>query len=188
MNIQKAKIDNINILLVDGVPQSTYPPSEGGYWRHMVPNNFEGKTVLILGIGVGTIPRLLLKSYPQLDITGVDNNSLITTTASQHFGLDEIKMDIKIEDGFEYIKKTRKKFDLIIVDMWNGHWFPFKALMADFIDDCKKRLNDGGQVYINTPNLDYLASESLKGLSALRDDIGRNIIYRFKIDKDKKIE
>ena len=179
MNIAKAHIGNSDILLVEGVPQSIYPPSEGGYWKHMVPENFSGQTVLMLGIGAGTIPRLLLKSYPHLKITGVDNNSLITTTASQQFHLDEIPMDIKIEDGFEYIKKTKKKFDLIIVDMWNGYWFPFKVLTSEFKEDCLKALNKGGIVHINTPNLDFLAGETFKDMGALRDDIGQNIIYRW---------
>ena len=90
-------------------------------------------------------------------------------------------MEIIINDGFEFIKKTRLKFDLIIVDMWNGYWFPFKVLSPEFIKDCTMRLNKDGQVYINTPSLDYLAQESLKGLNASRDDIGRNIIYRFNL-------
>ena len=174
------KIDNYQILMVQNVPQSAYPPPEWGYWKHMIPENFTGKEVLVLGVGAGTIPRLLLKSYPHLKIIGVDNNSLITTTASRQFKLDEIKMDIEIEDGFEYVRKTKKKFDLILVDMWNGYWFPFKVLSKEFIEDCKSKLNDNGEIYINTPNLDFLAQESLKGLTALRNDIGRNIIYQWK--------
>ena len=181
MNISRAHIEGTDILMVDGIPQSTYPPSEGGYWKHMIPDDFSGQDVLLLGIGAGTIARLLLKKYPKVKITGVDNNSLLMDVAERQFHISDIRMEIIIEDGFEYIKETKKKFDLIIVDMWNGYWFPFKVLNNEFIEDCKKRLNKHGQVFINTPNLDYLAQESLKGLSALRDDIGRNIIYRWKI-------
>lgn len=180
MNIQKATIEDTNVLLIDGVPQSTYPPTEGGYWRHMIPQDFIGQDVLLLGIGAGTIARLLLKSYPHLKITGVDNNSLILDAATRYFKLDEIHMDIVIDDGFEYIKKTEKKFDLIIVDMWNGYWFPFKSLSKEFITDCRNILNQEGQLFINTPNLDFLAQETLSGPQASRNDIGRNIIYTWR--------
>lgn len=187
-SLQIEKIDTglEKVLVVDGVPQSVCPPTVGGYWRHVVPTNFKGSTALILGLGAGTVARLLLNSYPHLKITGVDNNSMIISAATKDFKLGELKMDIIIDDGFEYIKKTKLKFDLIIVDMWNGYWFPFKALSKEFIEDCCSKLNKKGQVYINTPSLDYLAKEGLQGLNALRDDIGRNIIYKWKLTKEKK--
>lgn len=183
--ISKAKVDGIEVLLVDGVPQSTYPQSSGGYWQEMIPEDFKGKNVLLLGVGAGTIARLLLDAYPDIEITGVDNDSTIIMAAEDQFRLGDIKMKVLIDDGFKYIKETKKKFDLIIVDMWNGYWFPFKVLSPEFIKGCTKRLNKNGQVYINTPNLDFLAAESLNGLGALRDDIGRNIIYRFELTKSK---
>ena len=180
MNIQKAKIENIDVLLVDNVPQSAFPPPDWGYWNHMIPDGFAGKDILILGIGGGTIARLLLAKYPKLNILGIDNNPTLIMAATNSFNLGEIRMEIKIRDAFEYIKETKKKFDLIIVDMWNGYWFPFKVLSKEFIEDCKSKLNEEGQIYINTPNLDFLAQESLKGPTALKNDIGRNVIYRWK--------
>ena len=183
MKIEKAKIEDTNVLIVDGIPQSVFPTTYGGYWQHMIPEDFKGKDVLLLGVGAGTIARLLLEKYPDVKITGVDNNQEVINAAMDNFKLGEIKMKIEIADGFAYIKSTNKKFDLIICDMWSGYNFPFKMLMPEFIEDCKKRLNKGGQVYINCPNLDYLAGESLKELKAFRDDIGRNLIFRF--DKSK---
>ena len=179
MKISKARIGKTDVLMVDGVPQSTYPPTEGGYWQHMIPDDFSGHSVLMLGVGGGTIARQLLEKYPKVKIIGVDNNSLLIQVAERQFHISEIDMEIIIQDGFEFIKDTKIKFDLIIVDMWEGYKFPFKVLSNEFIKHCQAKLNEGGQVYINTPSLDYLAQESLKGLNALRDDIGRNIIYRF---------
>lgn len=181
MKIQKIRMAETNILAVDGVPQSIYPQTEGGYWKHMIPDSFSGQDVLLLGVGAGTVARLLLEKYPSVKIIGVDNNTLVLDVASRQFGLDDIDMKIEVMDGFEYVKKTDKKFDLILVDMWSGYWFPFKVLSQNFIEDCKKRLNPNGQVYINTPNLDYLAQEGVKGLEAYRDDIGMNVIYRGKL-------
>ena len=183
MKINKIRVGKTDILLVGGIPQSAYPPPKGGYWKHMIPENLRGKHVLMLGTAGGTIARLLLKTYPHLKITAVDNNSLVMQAASQ-LRVDEIKMKIVIQDGFEYIKKCRKKFDLIIVDMWNDYWFPFKVLTPDFINNCKKILNEEGWIYINTPNLDFLAKEAITGPNALRDDLGRNVIYRMRLTRE----
>ena len=185
MKISKANVDGTKVLLVDDVVKSVYPPSEGGYWKHMVPQGLERKEleVLLLGVGAGTIARLLLEKYPQAKITGVDNNSLVMDAAVREFDLEKIKMEIVFEDGFDYIEKNRKMFDLIIVDMWNGFWFPFKVLTKEFVDNCMKHLNQEGQVYINAPNLDSIAQEALTGLNAYKDDIGRNVIYRWKLTK-----
>lgn len=182
--INKAQVEGSSVLLVEGVPQSAYPAPRWGYWQFMVPENFKGKHVLLLGVAAGTIARLLLKKYPKVKIIGVDNNSQVLTAARLHFGLGEIKMKIEIADGFEYVKRAKRLFDLIIVDMWDGTWFPIKSLSSQFISDCQKILAPGGQVYINAPNLDFLAQESLKGKRAYRNDIGRNIIYSWQeVDK-----
>ena len=177
MKIEKQDIDGVKVLLVDSIPQSVYPPSSGGYWQHMIP---EGKidSALILGVGAGTICRLLLEKNPQTRITAVDNSKKVIEYATKHFNLKEIKMKLFIADAFEFITRTPERYDYIAVDIWNGYWFPFIILMPPFIDHCKALLNEGGWLYINTPNLDYFALENLR--EGLRDDIGRNILYRWK--------
>ena len=177
MIIEKQDIDETRILIVDGIPQSTYPPSQGGYWQHMIPDE-KVNLALILGLGAGTIPRLLLEKNPQCQITAVDNSKETIEFAKKHFKLKEIKMKIIIADAFDFITRCPLRFDYIAVDMWNGYWFPFTTLMPPFIDHCKALLNEGGWLYINTPNLDYFALKNMK--EGLRDDIGMNIIYRWK--------
>ena len=177
MKITKTKVDNRNILLVDDIPQSVFPPSEGGYWQHMIPEE-KIESALILGVAGGTICRLLLDKNPDIHITAVDNSKKVIDYAKKHFNLKEIKMKLFIEDAFEFIYKTPERYDYIAVDIWNGHWFPFTTLMPPFIERCKTLLKPNGTFYINTPNLDYLAMENMK--EGLRDDIGRNIIYRWK--------
>ena len=177
MKITKTKIDNVKVLLVDDIVQSAYPSSEGGYWRHMIPDEKVG-SALILGLGAGTIARLLIEKNPEIDITAVDNSKTVIKFAKKHFNLDDVKMKVMIDDAFKFVKKTPERYDYIAVDIWNGQWFPFTVLMEPFINHCKRLLNPKGWLYINTPHLDYHAMENMK--DGLRDDIGRNIIYRWK--------
>lgn len=186
MKIAKIKLESKNILLVDGIPQSIYPPSEGGYWQHMVPLE-KIDSALVLGVAGGTICRLLLEKNSDIQITAVDNSKEVIDYAKKYFELDKIKMKLFIDDAFEFVKKTPERYDYIAVDTWNGQYFPFSVLMEPFMSHVKRLLNENGQLYINTPNLDYLAMEQLK--NGLRDDIGRNIIYRWeRIDKSLKKE
>jgi spermidine synthase len=177
MKIDKLTTGDLDVMVVDGVPQSVSGLPRGGYWPHLIPEE-EVKSALILGVAGGTIPRLLIEKYPQIELTCVDNSQEIVDWARENFDLSKINMDLVVQDGFFFVKTTSLKFDLIVVDMWDGYWFPFKSLTKEFIDQCKKRLNKGGWVYVNTPNLDWLAGQSFEG--GLRDDIGQNIIYRVK--------
>ena len=57
MNISIQFLKGYQILMVDNTPQSVYPPPQGGYWKHMIPDipNFSPKSVLVLGVGGGTV-------------------------------------------------------------------------------------------------------------------------------------
>src|SRR5438270_2141889 len=71
-------------LLVDGVVQSISPEdglTSGGYWAAMVPS-IRPSRALILGLGGGTLARLLLARWgDSLRIVGVDDDPSIVETA-----------------------------------------------------------------------------------------------------------
>src|SRR5712692_7509253 len=63
-------------LLVDGVVQSISPEDGlvgGGYWAAMVPDD-PPRNALILGLGGGTLARLLQARWGEVPIVGVDND------------------------------------------------------------------------------------------------------------------
>ena len=82
-------------------------------------------------------------------------------------------MDLIISDAFEFVEKTAEKYGLIIVDLFNGYWFPLRVLAPPFIKQCKSLLNEGGFLYINTPNLDLPGSLQFTNKSGTPG----NIIY-----------
>lgn len=169
------KINQYKVLLCGNVPQSIYPLPEGGYWLEMVPEK-EPKSVLILGFGGGTIARAILKRYPKAKITGVENNPEIFSLSKKHMKLDEIKAKIIEEDAFKFVYETHKEFDLIIVDLWDGSQFQVRIFSPEFIEQCKRLLTDGGNIYINCPHLDQLAID--RGIQ-VRTEVGPNLIYKY---------
>ena len=150
------KNENTNILQVDGVDQSAYP-SHGGYYQYLIPSA-NPKTALVLGVGAGTVCRMLLEKFPDVKITGIDNNAEVIQVARDHLKLNEVNMDLIMGDAFEFVGKTTERYGLIIVDLFNGYWFPMKVLSPPFVQKCKSLLLEGGSLYINTPNLDLPGS------------------------------
>src|ERR1700736_5815786 len=71
-------------LLVDGVVQSISPEDgliDGGYWAAMVPDE-RPRAALILGLGGGTVSRLLQMRWGDLRIVGVDDDVSVLETAN----------------------------------------------------------------------------------------------------------
>ena len=167
-------IDGFSFLMAGDVPHSVYPPTAGGYWKHLV-SDVEPKKVLMLGIAGGTIARLILEKYPKAEITGVDYSPEILDWAKKYLKLDEIRMDIKIADAFDYVLKEEKKYDLIIVDLVDGYWYPIKVFSPSFVNELLRILNMGGQILINAPNLDWLVDQVFKPV--YKKEVRENVIW-----------
>ena len=162
------------ILLGGNAPMSIDPPPLAGYWNEMIPE-VEPKTVLILGLGGGTVANLILKKYPRTKITGVELSKRVLGLAKREMNLRKLKIKIVNEDAFEYIKSVKETFDLIIVDIWDGELFNCTTLSPDFIDSCKKLLTENGKIYLNAPNLDFMAESLGFGEKTV---IHTNLIYK----------
>ena len=77
--------------------------------------------ILVLGLGGGTLTKLLRKKYPNAKITGVEIDEVMVELGKKYLDLDKYNIDIKIEDAKNY---KFKKHDLVIVDIYSGDNFP----------------------------------------------------------------
>lgn len=72
---------------------------------------------LILGLGGGSVVKVLRKYYPKAHITGVDIDPVIVDLGKKYLDLDKYNVDIKIMDAKKF---PLKKYDLVIVDGFVG--------------------------------------------------------------------
>jgi len=163
-------------LAVNGMPQSSYPPPLNGYWKMMIPNK-KLETVLMLGVGAGTVARMLLERFPDTKITGVEISQEVVNAAIEHLKLSEVKMNLVIADAFEYVFEHNEPYDLILVDIYDGYNFPLKFLMPKFVRRCQELLNKGGEMYFNTPSIEHGMSLMLP--TRTKEDNGANTIYKY---------
>ena len=82
--------------------------------------NEEIRDILILGLGGGTLAKLLRKKYPNAKITGIEIDPIMIELGKKYLDLDKYNIDIKIQDDFKFLEKNTKKYDLIIVDTYLG--------------------------------------------------------------------
>lgn len=78
------------------------------------------KSCLILGLGGGTLAKLLRKKYPDAKITGVEIDPIMIELGKKYLDLDKYDIDIKIQDAFKFLEKNKYKYDLLIVDTYLG--------------------------------------------------------------------
>jgi spermidine synthase len=87
-------------------------------------NNQKIKNILILGLGGGTLAKLLRKKYPDAEITGVEIDPVMVELGRKYLDLDKYDVDVKIADASkwltDYSLKSTDHYDLAIVDTYLG--------------------------------------------------------------------
>ena len=123
--------------------------------------------ILILGVAGGSVVKTLInESGYKNKITGVEIDANVIEIAKKYFELDLIpNFDIILDDAFEFVLKTKEKYDLIIIDVFQDTKMP-NFLFEDFyINRLLEILEPNGMFLFNTMcltladnfrNMDYL--------------------------------
>ncbi len=115
------------------------------------------ESVLVLGCGAGSIPTIIYKELKlNFVIDAVEIDTKVIDLANKYFGLNDfVKLNIIINDAADFVKKTDKKYDLIIVDLFNDINVPLEFLTQDFFKQLKSLLNDEGELLFNFVAYNY---------------------------------
>ena len=93
----------------------------------------EIKTCLVLGLGGGTVAKIIQKNWSGVKITGVDIDLTIVELGKKYLGLENVQ--IKIKDAYSF---DTKGYDLVIVDVYRGDNFPEKFEDEKFLKKLSK--------------------------------------------------
>jgi spermidine synthase len=109
-------------------------------------------SILVLGVAGGSVIKTLVDEVKfKGKITGVELDSEIIKVANTYFKLDQIKnLEIVIDDAFEFILKTKDKYDLIIIDIFQDTNMPNFLFETFFINRICYLLKSKGFVLFNT--------------------------------------
>lgn len=122
--------------------------------------------ILVLGVAGGSVIKTLVDDVKYKgQIIGVEIDPEIIEIANTYFKINEIEnLEIVIEDAFEFVLRTKDKFDLIIIDVFQDTKMPSFLFEVHFIQRVNSMLNTNGFILFNTMvineknrirNLDY---------------------------------
>ncbi|MNQ28158.1 spermidine synthase [compost metagenome] len=112
--------------------------------------------ILLLGVAGGSVVKTLVDeiSYKE-KITGVEIDPDMIHIANEYFNLNQIKqLEVIIDDAFEFVLKTKEKYDLIIIDIFEDTHMPNFLFEKFFVDRVCTILKNNGFVLFNTMILD----------------------------------
>jgi spermidine synthase len=116
--------------------------------------NPQPRSILLIGLGGGTLPRAIADLLPdaQLDIVEID--PAVVRVAKQYFGFAAGPRTRVIEsDGRVYVKKARREnrsYDWVLLDAFDHEYIPEHLLTREFITEVKSILTPNGMLTANT--------------------------------------
>ena len=127
------------------------------------------RKVAILGNAGGTTARALGVYYPQARVDGVELDPAVTAVGRRYFGLDDNpRLRVITADARPFLRRTRERYDLIVVDAYRPPYVPFYLATREFFRLARSRLAPGGAIVLNvaaTPG-DHRLAEHVSGTIA----------------------
>ena len=114
----------------------------------------EPQRILIVGLGGGTLPDTYGLLFPDAEIIISEIDDAVFRVAREYFDFEESeKVTVDIGDARVYIKRAGlrgEKFDLVILDAFNGEYIPEHLMTREFLEEVKRLLPEDGMVVANT--------------------------------------
>lgn len=132
----------------------------------------EFKNCLILGLGAGSVAHLVKKYWPEVKVTAVELDPIMVRLGKKYLDLDQISLKINIQDAESFLQKNsvKKKYDLIINDIYTGDKIPEKFEKREYLKLIKKNLSSSGIVIFNRLYYDLKRREAMKFYAKLEKE------------------
>ncbi len=117
------------------------------HFEKMSPNN-----LLMLGFGVGSVASIIQEEFNKksISITGVELDPVVIELGKEYFNTQRFSnVEIICADAQTYIQQTQKKYDMIVIDIYDDVRVPEKFHTIDFLQQVHEKLNTGGIMLFN---------------------------------------
>ena len=116
--------------------------------------NSQPTSILVIGLGGGTIPTVLATIYPSSQIDVVEIDPAVVEVARKYFAYSESERSkVYVQDARVFIKRAGLRgatYDLVILDAFTGDYIPEHLMTAEFIEETAQLLSPNGVLVANT--------------------------------------
>jgi spermidine synthase len=146
----------------------------------------QGQSCLVLGLGGGSIPRMLLAARPQIKVEAVEIDPVVVELATRYFDIRALpRFRIHMADAAAFLRRCSSRYGIVVVDTYVGERFPDQCTTREFIKDARKCLSDDGVLAVNWFGADLQIREDLlKNLQSIVGPVwqlpgmkSRNFLY-----------
>lgn len=107
-------------------------------------------SVLMIGLGGGSMLKYLHRHVPEADLTAVEiNQGVIDMRQDFHIPPDSARLRIVCADGAKFIRQAPHRYDLILVDGFTGEGLPEALCSNAFFKHARAALTEQGMVVAN---------------------------------------
>jgi spermidine synthase len=116
--------------------------------------NPEPKSILIAGLGGGSIPTAMNELFPEASIEVLEIDPAVVKVAREYFNFAENdRLKVHVGDARLFIKRAGlqgRQFDFIMLDAFTGEYIPEHMLTQEFLQEVKQVLSPDGVLVANT--------------------------------------
>jgi spermidine synthase len=110
----------------------------------------DAKNILIIGLGGGSIPKRLQKTFPSLQIDVVEIDPEVVRIARDQFSVRESKnLRLHTQDGRLFLTRTQNQYDIILLDAYYADAMPFHLATKEFFELAQRKLTPNGVIVAN---------------------------------------
>lgn len=109
------------------------------------------RNVLVIGLGVGAIPKFLRHYKPECSITTVEISQDVVKAAQDHFLLPPFSdnFQVVVQCGSEFMQNCTTQYDLIVLDAYSEDLDSDTLHTEAFYQKCKSCLSAQGYIVAN---------------------------------------
>jgi len=122
-----------------------------------------GTECLVVGLGAGVVPRWYTARGVRTEV--VEINPEVLRLARAHFGFPD-DIPVAVADAREYLMRPGRRYDYLVLDVFNGDSTPSHLLSLESFRLAKGRLSPGGVLALNAAG--SLRHETLMTASLVR--------------------